>query len=308
MTPVSVSVIIPTRNRPGQLHAALATVARQRGGAAVEVVVVNDGGTDVRPVVDSLGDAVTACTITLREQRGAAHARNVAVEVAQGDHLAFLDDDDLFLDGHLDTALAELRRTQSDLVYAGALVSDRRLPDVHDYRTDSVARRKCYPFDNDMLMVANYIHTGSVVVRNFSDSAIRFDETLRLCEDWDMWLSLRHTLGFTFCHVDRVTSVYHQVADDGGLVHSGEAEETSPFSRIRTMLYRKWPVEDDLVLAARHWLSTLDVRSGELVRAGVSVPRALFDEALDVLAGSFATKSPPSALQLDAIFEQATCG
>lgn len=305
---MSVSVIIPTRNRPGQLHAALATVARQRGGAAVEVVVVNDGGADVRPVVDSLGDEVTARTITLPEQLGAAHARNVAVEVAQGDHLAFLDDDDLFLDGHLDAALAELRRTESDLVYAGALVSDQRLRDVHDYRVDSVARRKCYPFDDNMLMVANYIHTGSVVVRNFSDSATRFDETLRLCEDWDMWLSLRHTLGFTFSHVDRVTTVYHQVAGDHGLVHSGEAEATSPFSRIRAMLYRKWAVEDDLVLAARRWLSTLDVRSNELARAGVTVPRALFDEALDVLADSFATKSPPSTSQLDAIFEQATSG
>jgi glycosyltransferase involved in cell wall biosynthesis len=302
--PVSVSVIIPTRNRPRQLHAALVTVARQCG-LAIEAVVVNDGGVDVRPVIDSVGDAITAKTITLREHRGAAHARNVAVDVAQCDHLAFLDDDDLFLDGHLAAALAELRRTQADLVYAGAFVSDRRLPNAHDYRPDSAARRKCYPFDDNMLMVANYIHTGSVVVRNFSDSAIRFDETLRVCEDWDMWLSLRHTLGFTFSHIDRVTTVYHQVAGDRGLVRSAEAEAASPFSRIRSMLYRKWAVEDEQVLAARRWLSALDVRSNELARTGAGVPRALFDEALDVLADSFATRNTPSAVQLDEVFERA---
>ncbi len=302
---MSVSVIIPTRNRPSQLHAALATVARQQGDSPVEVVVVNDGGADVRPVIDSLGDVVTAKTITLPERHGAAHARNVAVEAAQGDHLAFLDDDDLFLEGHLNAALATIRRTEADLVYAGAFVSDRRLPDTHDYDASSVNRCKCYPFDDNMLMVANYIHTGSVVVRNFSSSAIRFDEDLSLCEDWDMWLSLRHTLGFEFSHVDRMTTVYHQVADDGGLVQSGEADVPSPFSRIRAMLYRRWTVEDELVLAARRWLAALDGRSNDLAREGVSVPRALFDEALDVLAGSFATKDPPTTVQLDEVFERA---
>lgn len=302
---MDVSVIIPTRNRPSQLHAALASVARQQDGSSVEVIVVNDGGADVRPVIDSLGDAVRARTITLHERGGAGHARNVAIDAAQSDHLAFLDDDDIFLEGHLNTAFATLRRTGADLVYAGAFVSDRRLPSVRDYGVNSFLRRKCYPFDDSMLMVANYIHTGSVVVRNFSGSAIRFDEALSHCEDWDMWLSLRHTLGFEFSSVDRVTTVYHQVADDRGLVQRGEADVPSPFSRIRAMLYRRWPADNELVLAARRWLAALDVRSNDLVRAGAGVPRALFDEALDVLAGSFATKSPPTTVQLDDVFQRA---
>ncbi len=302
---MSVSVIIPTRNRPDQLHAALASVAQQRGGSSVEVVVVNDGGDDVRPVIDSFGDAVTARTITLHERGGAAHARNVAVEAAQGDHLAFLDDDDLFLEGHLNAALAELRRTGADLAYAGAFVSDRRFPAVRDYGVHSMSRRKCYAHDDSMLMVANYIHTGSVVVRNFSGSAVRFDETLSHCEDWDMWLSLRHTLGFEFSHVNRVTTVYHQVADDCGLVQHGEADRDSPISRTRARLYRRWAVDDELVLAARGWLAALDSRSNDLASTGAGVPRALFDEALDVLAESFATKSPPTTVQLDDVFQRA---
>lgn len=302
---MSVSVIIPTRNRPNQLHAALATVAQQQGGSSVEVVVVNDGGADVQPVIDSLGDAVRARTITLHERGGAAHARNVAVEAAQGDHLAFLDDDDLFLDGHLNAACAALRRTGADLVYAGAFVSDRRLPEVQDYGVKSRHRRKSYAYDDSMLMVANYIHTGSVVVRNFSGSAIRFDETLSHCEDWDMWLSLRHTLGFEFSHVDRVTTVYHQVAEDCGLVQHGEADVDSPFSRIRARLYERWAVDDEFVLAARRWLAALDARSNDLVSTGASVPRAVFDEALDVLADSFATKNPPTSVQLDDVFQRA---
>ena len=78
-------------------------------------------------------------------------------------------------------------------------------------------------------------------------------------------LSLRHALGFEFSHVDRMTTVYHQVADDGGLVQSGEADVPSPFSRIRAMLYRRWTVEDELVLAARRWLAALDTRSNNSI-------------------------------------------
>lgn len=299
-----ISVIIPTRNRPDQLRAALATVAQQQSGSSVEVVVVNDGGADVRPVIDSLGDAVRTRTITLRERGGAARARNIAIEAAQGDHLAFLDDDDLFLEDHLDTAFDALRHTGADLVYTGAFVSDRRLPAVQDYGVKASNRRKCYAHDDNMLMVANYIHTGSVVVRNFSGSAIRFDETLSHCEDWDMWLSLRRTLGFEFTHVNRVTTVYHQVAEDRGLVQHGEADLDSPFSRIRARLYQRWAADDELVLAARRWLAALDTRSNDLASAGTRVPRALFDEALDVIAGSFATKNPPTPAQLDDIFQR----
>jgi hypothetical protein len=71
------------------------------------------------------------------------------------------------------------------------------------------------------------------------------------------------------------------------------------------MLYWKWAVEDEQILAARRWLSALDVRSNDLARTGAGVPRALFDEALDVLADSFATKTTPSAVQLDEVFERA---
>ncbi|MGH8897134.1 MAG: hypothetical protein ACRDZ4_08965 [Egibacteraceae bacterium] len=42
---------------------------------------------------------------------------------------------------------------------------------------------KAYPYDPRFLLVANYLHTGSVIVRNFKDTPVRFDGSLEVCED-----------------------------------------------------------------------------------------------------------------------------
>lgn len=48
-----VSVIVPTRNRPGELGEALASIAAQQGIdlGELEVIVVNDGGTPIEEVL-----------------------------------------------------------------------------------------------------------------------------------------------------------------------------------------------------------------------------------------------------------------
>jgi glycosyltransferase involved in cell wall biosynthesis len=93
-----ISVILTTHNRPDMCREAIDSVLAQEG-VEFELVVVDDGSTDDTPaMLASYGDAIR---VARKENGGVASARNVGIQLAKGNLLAFLDDDDLFLPGKL---------------------------------------------------------------------------------------------------------------------------------------------------------------------------------------------------------------
>jgi GT2 family glycosyltransferase len=90
----SVSVVVPTKDRPVQLAACLRALARlDHPRDRLEVIVVDDGGrSDLEPVC---GRAAAGLAVSLirREGGGPAAARNTGAAAAKGDQLAFTDDD-----------------------------------------------------------------------------------------------------------------------------------------------------------------------------------------------------------------------
>ena len=102
---MNVSVIVPTRNRPQLLARALASIRAQRF-PELEVLVVNDGDGSVQEVVRASG---LKARVLRAAVRGQVAARNAAVRAAGGEVLAFLDDDDQWLPGHLTRLCAALR-------------------------------------------------------------------------------------------------------------------------------------------------------------------------------------------------------
>lgn len=95
MTPL-VSVIIPIHNGERFLAEALDSVAAQDYDE-VETIVVDDGSTDGGPLLA----AAREVTLVRQNQRGVAAARNAGVDLARGEILAFLDQDDLWLPSKL---------------------------------------------------------------------------------------------------------------------------------------------------------------------------------------------------------------
>ncbi len=90
----TVTVIIPTKNRPEMLSACVQSLARQdypRG--RWNAVVVNDGGAEPsRELVESIGGSSPFTWVTV-PARGPAAARNRGARDSGADLLAFLDDD-----------------------------------------------------------------------------------------------------------------------------------------------------------------------------------------------------------------------
>jgi glycosyltransferase involved in cell wall biosynthesis len=295
-----VSVIIPTRDRPRLLDAAVRSVAAQNGDGTVEAIVVNDGGASVASLLAAWDDLLAVKLVELERQVGPGAARNVGIELAEAEHLAFLDDDDLFLPGHLAAGCEQLQRGVADLVYLGAIVAPRRL---HVRPTDlTTFTLKAYRYDPRVLMVANFVHTGSVIVRNFRHAPIRFDERLEVCEDWDLWLALTISLGYRALFIDEVTSVYHQVPQVPGLVASALQLSPSRFALARDYIHAKWPADDPLVCAHRQWMVALERRRSDVIARNQPLPNLLFDEVLAYVHDRMSREQPPEHDDLGQFF------
>lgn len=112
MTDSLVSVVIPVHNGERFLAEAIDSVAAQRY-PHVEILVVDDGSTD--------GSAAIARRRPVRYRRqpnqGVAAARNTGIDVARGELIAFLDQDDVWLPHKLETQVAYLaERPEVDVV------------------------------------------------------------------------------------------------------------------------------------------------------------------------------------------------
>lgn len=91
---VKFSIIIPTYNRPRQLHNCLSSlVTLNYPRELFEVIVVDDGSRTEQSAV--IGTVVRKLDISLVKQKnlGPAAARNVGAKHAKGDFLVFIDDD-----------------------------------------------------------------------------------------------------------------------------------------------------------------------------------------------------------------------
>jgi glycosyltransferase involved in cell wall biosynthesis len=181
----TVSVIIPTYNLASHLTEAVASV-RDQHCPNLEIIVVDDGSTDdTAKVLDAL-----AATGDLRwfhqDNAGAAAARNRGIQEAQGEWIAFLDADDLWLSGKLAAQFEKLRQ-HPEAMFS---YTDVRL------RSESNVERdlECGTDGQSLflrLLGGNLFATPTVIIRRdcFEEIGL-FDTELRTGEDWDMWMRL----------------------------------------------------------------------------------------------------------------------
>lgn len=115
-----VSVIVPTRNRQDLLERALSSISEQTYDA-IETIVV-DGSTTPLSYGCVRSSLREPSKLRLRRgpQRGAAAARNLGITAAQGEFLAFLDDDDEWEPTKVERQVARLRGNPAvGVVYTG---------------------------------------------------------------------------------------------------------------------------------------------------------------------------------------------
>ncbi len=185
-----VSVVIPTYNRKDLLGDAIDSVLHQTY-ADFEIIVVDHGSTDgsYEWVSKTYGNAVRA--IRLDYCPLPACPRNHGIQAAQGDYIAFLDSDDLWLPQKLALQVQALE-SHPELGWSYGK-AERFGPGVQEGAPEigwwQLRSGHILP---DLLM-NSFIPCCTVVVRKscFSIAGV-FDETpgLRTAEDYELWIRM----------------------------------------------------------------------------------------------------------------------
>ncbi|MGW4376966.1 glycosyltransferase family 2 protein [Streptomyces albidoflavus] len=236
-----ISVIIPTADRPQSLPYALESLRAQHT-QDIQVVVVNDGGADVSKVLDPFRQDLGVELLNLDRNLGPSAARNAGLDAADGDFVAFLDDDDVILPGHFDAVLKVLDENIADVVYTTMKVSTTRHEPTDEGYRDALPAFN-YDFDHEFLLMANYIPPAGLTMRRPGADGPRFDNDIRLAEDWDLWLRMVAD-GYRFHHADTASVVYHRLPrhDHKADPAASESRAIHAFHEAYSLLCDRWTV------------------------------------------------------------------
>ena len=187
MTPVTVSVIVPTHNRPGFLVGAIASVLRQTF-TDYEIIVVDDGSTDdTREVVERI--ASPKVRYVYQENAGVGAARNRGIALARGRYIAFVDDDDEILPDTLAAGVEILEKHPEYAMTYGELgFIDPRGNPAKGYATIGV--KTGYLFKDFVLRSINPPILTWLVRRSVFEEIGGFDSRFVKSEDYDMILRI----------------------------------------------------------------------------------------------------------------------
>lgn len=195
-----VSVIIPTLGRPS-LDVAVSSALDQ--SVEVEVIVVNDSG---EPLLREFPEGVIV--VDTEGRVGAAASRNLGMGVSSGDYLAFLDDDDFWLPGHLVAAVAFLRSHPAVDIYCaqGLVVDDLGRGRIEPVSGLGARTVRSYTYGPSALWaLGRRVLTPTLVFRSCLRQH-RMDPSLRVAEDtW--WLLTAERAGYVVRQDDRVAAV-----------------------------------------------------------------------------------------------------
>lgn len=196
------SVIIPTYNRARVLPRAIDSVLAQKG-ADFELILVDDGSTEKQDGGWSLADGdkpnsilhpPSPLRIFRQENKGPAAARNLGIQNAQGEWIAFLDSDDEWKPGKLKAQLEFFRQNPGYLICQTEEIWVRNGVRVNPMKK----HRKFGGFIFEKCLPLCVVSPSAVMMhRKLLDEVGLFDESLPACEDYDLWLRIaaKHPIG-----------------------------------------------------------------------------------------------------------------
>lgn len=278
MATPTVSVIIPTCNRLDMLERSVSSVLAQTL-QPLEIIVVNDAGVAVEPLLASLDRKGIIRSATHTTNKGASAARNTGLAMARGDYIAYLDDDDLYLPEHLASVVPQLAASDCRFGYAFA---EYVIDDMKDGVLVNVGRVQPYTgiaYSRDRLLVANFIPTPTwVFARSLIEDVGTFDESFAACEDWE-WL-IRASEKTEFLAVPVLTvEVRQRLYDQQHLI----LQHRPQMAKWIAAVYAKHPVASPSLKLARQEHGLFGAAKDLTAEEQQLVDAAFDDDALDLV-------------------------
>jgi len=194
----SVTIVVPAYNSAHYISQTLDSIKAQTF-RDYEVIVVNDGSEDRVELERTIESHPLPVIYLSQENKGVSAARNAAIKIARGEFYAQIDADDQWLPNYLEVQLGILKSEPGvTLVYPNAKIigehADGGLefmdisPSAGEVNFESLVRQQCVVMTSVTARMAAIRETGM------------FDEELRSCEDFDLWLRLAKNGGRIVYH------------------------------------------------------------------------------------------------------------
>ena len=206
---MKISVIIPTYNRKKTLARAIQSVINQ-SLSPFEVLIIDDGSND--GTEEWVKENFQNIKYIYQNNRGVSSARNIGIENANGDWVAFLDSDDEWLSNKLHEQVIAIESNPKIKFFHTNEIWIR-----NGVRVNQMKKHKKYGgyIFEKCLDICRVSPSSVLIQKEVFDNIGVFDESLRVCEDYDLWL--------------RITSKYPVVFLDVPLIYKygGHADQLS---------------------------------------------------------------------------------
>lgn len=176
---MKVSVIVPAYNSSATIKASLESAIFQ-SYPVHEILVINDGSVDhTGDLVQQLIKDHTNVNIHYHNKlnEGPSVARNLGIQMATGDLIAFLDSDDVWLKDKLKLQI-EVLKTHPEIALLGGLYQDKN---------KGTEGFKEITF-KELLLRNSFFTSATVVKRSVFNTVKPFKENKKYSEDYNLWL------------------------------------------------------------------------------------------------------------------------
>ncbi|MFZ1699207.1 MAG: glycosyltransferase family 2 protein [Pyrinomonadaceae bacterium] len=226
-----VSVVMPAYNCADHIVEAIDSVLAQKF-REYEIIVINDGSPDTPSLERAIRTRLDEIVYIRQRNEGAAVARNMGIDHARGELIAFLDSDDVWEEDFLTSQYIFLERNNYDMVYCDALLYGMRSA----YRTtfmETAPSEGEANFESILGLRCNVITSGTLARRSSLLRAGMFEKERVQAEDFHLWLRMAKTgakIGY-----QRKVLLKYRVHEDG---LSGDAvnrveRSINAFERVR---------------------------------------------------------------------------
>ena len=194
----------------------------------IEIIVVDDSPTDYpeREAVQSAvmkrqseNQDISIKYIAHEKNMGACVARNTGLDVARGEYVAYLDDDDEWLPEKIEKQIQVIQNSNAALVYCGSISKN-------DTTRKETVGKKEYIKGNAFkrLLYSNFIESTSypLIRKECLLNIGGFDPLMQSAQDYDVWLRIAKQ--YEIDYVDQPLVRYH--------IHAGERITSNPVKKI----------------------------------------------------------------------------
>ena len=191
---MKISVIIPTYNRKHTLQRAIDSVLAQTF-KPFEIIIVDDGSKD--GTKEWLLQNYPSVQYIHQPNNGVSSARNKGIQISQGSWIALLDSDDEWMPEKLEyqSRFLEMNRDSS-------FCHTNEIWIRNGVRVNQMKKHKKYGGDifKHCLDICRISPSSSIIKKDVFEEVGAFDESLTVCEDYDLWL--RVTAKFNILFLD----------------------------------------------------------------------------------------------------------